>query len=343
MRTFTAITMLLLVPPVMAQEAGSGTAPATGVDRIVQDAEALKDLVASDAAKCFLNSAASLPRIEMREAFDDPTTGRWYSPIAAAALPEEERAKLRRRPISEQVYYNTKYGSPLAFVRALDIAATVKAPGEERPLLETLEGARVLDFGYGTVGHLRLVALCSAHAVGVDVDPFLPAIYHEAEDQGEVGEGSVAMIHGRWPAEDDAVRAVANAGPYDLIVSKNTLKRGYLFPAREVDPRMLVDLGVEPEAFLASLKGALRPGGVVIMYNLSPALSKDDEPYKPWSDGRCPWSKEALEAAGFEVLAHDADDNATARDMARRLKWDATGMDPERDLFALYTILRNKR
>src|SRR5690606_11718380 len=93
--------------------------------------------------------------------------GHWYSAAEAAALPADEQAPLRSLPVDEERYYSTKYGSPLAYARALDVAAAAD------PALTSLAGKRVLDYGYGTIGHLRLMASLGAHAVGVDVDSFL--------------------------------------------------------------------------------------------------------------------------------------------------------------------------
>ncbi|MFX8836756.1 hypothetical protein ABTM80_19485, partial [Acinetobacter baumannii] len=62
--------------------------------------------------------------------------------------------------------------------------------------------------------------------------------------------------------------------------------------------------------------------------------------------GTCPFPREALERAGFEVIAFDANDDAPARQMAEALGWTkpnddgSPGMDAERDLFGRYTIAR---
>ena len=85
----------------------------------------------------------------------------------------------------------------------------------------------------------------------------------------------------------------------------------------------------------------LAPRGRVLIYNLSPAPSKPDEPYRPWTDGRCPFPRELFEREGFRVLAYDANDDVAARAMGRALGWDqgASGMKLETDLFAHYTLL----
>ena len=87
-----------------------------------------------------------------------------------------------------------------------------------------------------------------------------------------------------------------------------------------------------------------------MIYNLSPAPSKPGEAYKAWSDGRCPFSREQLEAAGFEVFAFDESDDAKAREMGRLLGWaddpdgdgPEKGMDLENDLFSHWMLARKR-
>ena len=81
----------------------------------------------------------------------------------------------------------------------------------------------------------------------------------------------------------------------------------------------------------------LKPGGIFYIYNLA---AEQAEPYKPMADGRCPWSRELLQAAGFEVLAFDADDSVKARQMGHLLEWDSEGEELQKTLFATYTLLR---
>lgn len=337
-------------PPLPAsQTTPEAAAPApepepTGVARIQRDAAALRPLVTSEVAKRFLDAAASLPAIETRTLHRDPS-GRWLSKAEVEALPEEQRKAIKSIPMNEDRYYNTKYGSPLAYVRALDLAATCGAA----PAFSSLEGARVLDYGYGTVGHLRLMASLGAHATGVDVDPFLTALYGEAPDTGPVPghggapDGSITLAHGRFPADaaaKETVEAGRQGGGYHLITSKNTLKNGYINPAEPVDRRLLVDLGVGHGAFVRALYDLLEPGGLVVIYNLSPAPSKKGEEYKPWADGRCPFKRELWEDAGFTIIAFDENDDAAARALGRALGWDKGGMNLESDLFGLYTIVQ---
>ena len=91
----------------------------------------------------------------------------------------------------------------------------------------------------------------------------------------------------------------------DVIVSRNTLKRGYVHPDRE-GVEASVRLGMDDEAFLAMLRGTLARGGLVVIYNtFDPA-----EP-GPGADGRCPFERASFAAAGFEVLLLDEPDDAS--------------------------------
>ena len=47
-----------------------------------------------------------------------------------------------------------------------------------------------------------------------------------------------------------------------------------------------------------------------------------------------------LQAAGFEVLAYDADDSMKVRELGHLLEWDVEGEDLQKTLFATYTLLR---
>lgn len=321
-------------PP--AKEAATPTL--TGVAKLRAEAEAMKPLVRSDVAKRFLEATDTLPAIAPRTLYRDPQTRTLYSKSAADKLDEEKRKALAPVQATETLYYNTKYGSPLAYARPLEVLGQAG--------LKDVSGLRILDFGYGTVGHLRLLASLGANVVGVDVDPFLLTLYSERGDQGTVQgrsggkDGNVTLVEGQFPAKEETNKAVGDG--YDLIISKNTLKNGYLHPEQPVDKRMLVDLGVDDATFVKTLYRILKPGGRVLIYNLSPAPSKPGEPYKPWADGRSPFPKSLYESAGFKVIAFDVNDDAAARAMARALGWDKgpSPMDVEKDLFAHYTLVQ---
>jgi SAM-dependent methyltransferase len=290
--------------------------------------------------KQFLAATAELPSIAPRMIYRNLEDRTFMTAEYMKQHADSFRVEPREVPIDELVYYNTKYGSPLAYVRPLDLLGQAG--------LTDLSGKKILDFGYGTVGHLRLMALCGAHAVGVDVDSFLVAMYSEPSDQGVVRSkagknGSIRLLNGRYPADEGIRKAVGDPNEYDLIISKNTLKRGYIHPPPEekVDPRLLVDLGVDDETFVRTVFEALKPGGKMLIYNICPKPAAPGEKYIPWADGRCPFEKALLEKVGFKVLAFDVDDSPAAREQGKALGWDQGegAMDLEHGTFAHYTLL----
>jgi SAM-dependent methyltransferase len=241
------------------------------------------------------------------------------------------KAGKREVTVDESLFYSGRYGTPLAYARAFDLAEGLG--------FSLAEGGKVFDFGYGSIGHLRMLALSGMSVTAVDVDPLLLEMYKDAS--GPLGKGSVQLLNGKFPAEAALVEKAGEG--YDLFISKNTLKRGYIHPAREpASPKHVIDLGVTDEVYLAQVAKMLKPGGFFVMYNLCPPKAPADKPYIPWADGECPFTKEQLAAAGFEVLAYDVVDDAPARELGKCLGWHQTGMKLDTDLFAWYTIAKRK-
>ena len=303
--------------------------------RVVQlqaEARSLAPLVRTPLAREFLAMVPRLPSVQPRTIYRDSARTRAWTAREAEALPDSVRARLVPRKLDEKFYYDTRYGSPLAYVRALELLG---ARG-----VKSVKGRRIADFGCGMLGQLRLLAEMGAHTVGVDVDPLLTALYSEPGDQGTVGTGSVRLAIGQWPATPEMRSAVGEQ--LDLFVSKNTLKNGYLHPAEKVDPRMLVHLGVSDSEFVAALSRSVKKGGHVLIYNLCPAPAPPGKPYIPWADGRCPFPRADWERAGFKVLEFDRDDSPAAREMAHALGWDAGGMKLEDDLFATWSLFERR-
>ncbi|MFT5423350.1 MAG: SAM-dependent methyltransferase [Phycisphaerales bacterium] len=321
----------------------SAVLAADGPVQFAKEAEALAPFATTQAARDWLDQAGRLPEIEPRTVYYSFRPKRGYTAEQYEALPEADREGLTEGDITtDETYYDTFYGTPTAYVRALDLAAAQLQKGTDTPF--TWEGVKVLDYGYGQLGQLRMLAQCGAHATGIDVDPILEAIYSQPSDQGEAartddagGEpGSVTLLSGYWPNEDEMVEEVG--GGYDLIVSRNFLKRGYIAPTN--GSQAWVDLGRTTKETLGVFYEALAPGGVFVIYSLGGP--QPAEGYSPSGDVACPWSVAELEAAGFEVVEHDVDENGQGRDMARALGWDQPprSMDLETSLFGSYTILR---
>lgn len=311
----------------------------SALETIRGEAKAIASLIDEPLVHRFLDAAASLPAQAKRTLYHDEKKTKYFTEAERARLPKKQQETLAAFVADEQHYYTTRYGSPISYARPLEILA--RAPDG----LKTLSGKKILDFGYGYVSHLRMFALLGADARGVDVDPMLRALYAEKGDQGVVGTGKVTLYDGRYPADAKLVEAVG--GGYDLIISKNVLKRGYIHPEREADPRKLIDLGVSDEKFLAEFHRALKPGGRVLVYNIFPAQAPLDKPYIPWADGRSPFSRAQWEKAGFKVLAFDENDDVRIRAVAHTLGWDKPegedpGMNLEKDLFGLYSLFEKK-
>lgn len=308
----------------------------TATEQLAEQAAALRPLVDSPIAHAFLDAVSTLPLPAERTVYRNAETRDAVTVDAYRALPDTVQSQYDPHVLDASFYYFTRYGSPLAFVRGVDLLG---ARG-----VEALQGTKWVDFGFGSIGQLKCLAAQGATAVGVEVDPLLEALYSDSTDTGHVlpaspggTPGEVRLVFGQFPADSKAITSVG--GDVDVFVSKNTLKRGYIHPEQEVDPRMLVHLGVDDATFLSAVYDALAPGGWFLIYNLCPPQS--EERYLPWADGRCPFDRVACEAAGFVVVAYDEDDTAFARRMGKALGW-AEQMNLETDLFGLYTILRKR-
>ncbi len=356
---FLAVLLAVLLSGFRAEarsgRAVQGASPAEGADdpalaALREEALRLLEVTETEPARELLRAVPLLPPVA-------PTTVHYrgsHGPEAVAytraefeALPEAERAGLTALEVDTQRYYQTFYGSPLAAVRAFDLAASHGfAAGPAG-----LAGRRVLEYGFGSVGQLRLLASCGAEAVGLEVMPLLRAIYAAPGAQGAVEgpggrRGSVKLVFGRWPAEPAAALEVGMG--FDLVLSKNTLKRGYVAPRFPVDPRQRLDLGVTAEAFLERLREVLAPGGLVLIYNLGSGAAGEGALYDPSADIESPWTREDYAAHGFEVLAFDEDDGEGARACGRALGWFGAGSQGSEDtgdeaLSARFTLLRRPR
>lgn len=308
----------------------------TVLDDLKSESNALRGFVETKLGISFLGAVADLPDPGTRTIFQDPDTGRYYA--SEKDLPTNFKGPAKAIERDAKFYYYTKYGSPLAYARAVDLLGKAG--------MESFRNRKVCDFGYGGIGPLRLIANLGGQAVGVDIDSMLKALYSRPEDTGKIlnrgVQGGIRLVEGFFPSDPETVLAVGDG--YDVFLSKNTLKRGYVHPEKEVDRRMLVDLGVSDDEFCRRVAATLKRGGLFLIYNLSPAQNPPDKPYLPWADGRCPFSRETLESAGLEVLSYDVEDDRAAREMGRRLGWDKgqSAMDFEKDLFSHYTLARKR-
>jgi SAM-dependent methyltransferase len=305
-------------------------------EQMLQEAARMAPQATSPIARAFLAGFGCLQPIQPMAAYYNKETRSALSEADAAKMTEEQLKGYAKRDIDDAFYYFTRYGTPVAFMRPVEILgrAGMRGPSE----------LKLVDFGFGSIGQLRVLASLGADVTGVEVDPLLEVMY--AKEPGPVERcatvgpgrvGSITLAYGQFPKDAEIVKRVGDG--YDAFISKNTLKRGYVHPEREVDPRMLVHLDVDDETFVRAVYDALKPGGHFLIYNLCPAPAKPGEKYIPWADGRSPFSADTYRKVGFKVLAFDADDTPAARLMGKTLGW-GTEEELAKDLFGTYTLVQ---
>ncbi len=313
--------------------------PDSPVATLQVEAEKLRPWVRGPLAKRFLRATADLPTPEPRTVYYNKTTRQALTEAQAKDMPPEDLEGYGLKTLDAHFYYMTRYGSPLAFARVLDLLVGAG--------MDPNADLRIADFGFGSIGHLRLLASLGAQVTGIEVDPLLQAAYSDPGDVGTIPRGKLAgegapgtlqLLFGSYPAEAPLVEALGTG--LTAFVSKNTLKNGYIHPAQEVDPRMLVDLGVEDRVFVQAVYDALAPGGHFLIYNLCPAQREED--YIPWADGTSPFTVELFKEVGFQVVHFDRDDTKAARELGELLGW-GEQMDLATDLFGVYTLVRKPR
>jgi hypothetical protein len=302
--------------------------------KLVAEADAAARVANSPLSQAFYREVSGLPSISPRTVYvqkNAPRTSRqWYSAANWAMLTDEQKAQTQAQTFDESGYYATFYGTPVAYALALDVA---HAHG-----FESVKGKRVVDYGYGAIGTIRLLAQAGASVVGIDVDPMLTALYDQASDvgavKGRLASGNLKLVNANFPSAE-AIAGVG--GGNDLIISKNTLKKGYITPDKG---KAQIDPGVPLPQFLKAMRDALNPGGLLVVYNISQKL--DPENYRPANDPRSPFTKAEYESAGFQVLALDASDDTKVRKLGDALGWGGSqGMgDLQTNLFALYTVVK---
>ena len=310
------MTGALLAVLLLHADAGAPPPVLQEVRRLAKKAEPQ----ANGWVRSFLAQAQSLPSHAPQTFFRTSDKKKAYSEAQSRALPETERAALKRIDASDDYYY-ARVADPLGYWRPLEVLAE---HGFEPKL------KRIIDFGYGSIGHLKMLYALGAGVTGIEVDPVLPLLYAPEKD--------IRILNGYFP--NDAALVAELGDGYDLWMSKNTLKRGYVNPPDGTHP---IDLGGDG-AFLGHVHRMLKPGGLFYIYNFGPGPAARGKPYLPMSDIACPFAKKAIEDAGFEVLAYDSDDTAKGRAAAKILEWDQgpDAMDIEHDLFARYTLARRK-
>jgi hypothetical protein len=111
------------------------------------------------------------------------------------------------------------------------------------------------------------MATQGATVFGIEVDPLLQILYGDSGDTGPIHraagskathDGNVTSLIGSFPTDTNITSSIGTG--FDVFFSKNTLKRGYIHPERQVDPKMLVHLGVDDSTFVQRVYDLLKPG-----------------------------------------------------------------------------------
>src|SRR5258706_9918036 len=151
----SAVTLLagLLASASAGSRAFAADAPedTTVVGGIRHDAGALKPIMRAPVVQRFLAATESLPEVQPRTVRFDSSRTRFYNEEEFKSVPDSTRMKgVIVRTLDGRFYYNTRYGSPLAYSRPLQILSEAG--------FKDVAARRIVDFGYGTIGHLRLLA-----------------------------------------------------------------------------------------------------------------------------------------------------------------------------------------
>jgi hypothetical protein len=250
-----------------------------------------------------------------------PTTWQCSKPERRCVLQAPPDAGFVARVVDDEFVY-ARIADPLGSLRAYELAA-------EHGFIPAKK--KVVDFGYGNLGALLPLARLGADVHGVEVDPLLVAGTQRVR-------GTVTLHDGFFPSDAKLVKAMGTGAA--LWLSKNTLKRGYVHPAEPPGAKGMIDLGPDDLAVLRLIRNQFEPGGLFLVYNIAAVRPG---PYVSMADGRSPFSRASLEAAGFEVIAFDADDSPKARTMAHALEWASEWPDVEDTLVATYTLARRPK
>src|SRR5688572_14751239 len=168
MHVLVPFLVLPLCQSAPTQAADAAARQPTPVETLREEAERVSALVECKGTKAFLAATLALPEIGARTVLYDSKTREAVSAAEHAALAPDEQARFQPTAYDGEFYYTTRYGTPVAYARALDVVGKLAGkPGED-----ALSGKRVLDFGYGGIGHLRLLASLGCDAVGIEVDSF---------------------------------------------------------------------------------------------------------------------------------------------------------------------------
>lgn len=184
----------------------------------------------------------------------------YYNKKDKLALSPEDYTRLKDTSGYQQLnlnntyYYYTRYGTPLAYVLPFELLGNLPELAS-KPL-------KILDYGFGTIGHLKLLTENNHIVHGVEIDPILNLLYKEED----MANDNLKLFYGYFPKDKSLVKKLDNN--YDVFISKNTLKKGYVHPDIEVNKKYLLNFGVSDDDYLQAISELLKPDGYFLIYNL---------------------------------------------------------------------------
>ncbi|RNC82450.1 MAG: methyltransferase domain-containing protein [Phycisphaera sp.] len=309
-------------------------------EALAAEAARVEEVVGNEAVLEWLGKAKELPEVKGATLFVGPREPggfdrEVYTAQQATDFSESDLIDFREVTYGPTRYYATNYGSPIAYAPALIAAA--EAGG-----FDSFRFKRVLDFGYGQIGQLEMLARCGATVCGVEADPVIDTLYRSTRLSDVVvaedgTRGSLTLALGEW-FSDWRLRQKLG-GRFDVIIARNVLKRGYVQPEEPMPGFDPIDIGGEPEDAARAIYNALEEGGVAVVYNLGGgAWRGEDGSYNAPADVRDPLGREAWEAAGFEIVHYQANGSQLMRKVASLISQKDLS---EFDLYnVLYTVVR---
>jgi hypothetical protein len=332
-----SLVLMVLLACFLAPAAPRPQPPEEGEDPSARSVEALRAEAArllphirQPGAQRYLIATSYLPLHGDRQVWVERDGPRILAPEAHEALPEAQRSGFTPRTIDEHEYYYLGGVSPHAAARAIDIACEHLGAG-----WDPLSGKRILVIEPTSIATPRLLASIGGDVVAVTSDPLFRTLYEPTGDTGVVpgipagGEarmpdGRLTIVEGTWcPGGDGSPAGAA----FDLILLVQGL------PGQRAARPGERTRDVNQEVLAASAFRVLRPGGAWVTYTVR-AGEGDAPPVQP--------SREALEKAGFEILAYDREDDEMIRHVGRALRWDkgTRALNLDAELFAAYTVAR---
>lgn len=313
------IVLVLFIGITYAQQGQSKTV----LQELTEEKVRLQPLVTSKLGTEFLDKVETLnPNPYIPELYMDKVERKIVKDLKSNAIDTSRYQKIN---VDSRYYYYTRYGTPLAFVSALEaLGRRLKSP----------KRLNILDYGFGTIGHLKLLSLNGHKVTGIEANTFLEALYEDEYSKND----NMELFFGIFP-KDDHFKEKLTPESYDVFISKNTLKKGYVNPEFEFDKKYLINIGRSEEEYLNAVFNLLKDDGYFLIYNLHGKLVLEKDAYKPMLDGRSPFTKEQFKNAGFSVIEYNQDDTEFIRKMGKALGWEAS-MNFDKDLFATYTLVK---